>query len=316
MEQPNAAVSHGILTKLGRIRVMGIVRVALYVCFAVTVVCLVVLRSAWADFKESTLKVGRELSQLEGLTGDKYRVRLNGESVFISSTVVDEPVNSILDRVERACRSRAGALPEAWKQVPESMKRDQGISETDAAALGVMRKQIESEGEVACLAQPQGRDFSAMVQQIREALQTGDLSRVGHLRYVYARKTKTGRSHVIVAWTEGAFNVFHIVPPKGGEPAGTDSANVPRPEGATRILTAEIDGAPHAVRVYDVPRPDSEVLAAYEPMMARLGFQAISLEKANAPYARAYTKDGVDTLIFAFPSENKTMVSIVETVSH
>jgi hypothetical protein len=152
-------------------------------------------------------------------------------------------------------------------------------------------------------------------QRLRQFATSGDLGKVGLLRYAYAKRTSAGRTHVITSWTDGAFHVFNLAPVDGSEPPGSDPPHVTRPKGAKRLLSAEIEGTPHSVRVYDCPSQAAHVLSGFDKQLPRQGWKAIPFVAEETPGGRAYSRQGVDMLVFATPDGDHSLVSIVETRS-
>ncbi len=295
-------------------RLLGLLRLGLYLLAVSAVLSTLALRSAYADLKESGLVLGRQMLKFGDFSENAHRVRLNGEPVYVASTVSDDGVDAILNRFETACRERAGDLSEMFARLPESLRRGNGTSELKASALGIARQQTDSDGMVACLAQPSGQDVSTLIKRLHATIETGDLSHVGELRYVYARRLDGRKTHVVAVWTEGPFRIFSIAPP-AGEPGGSDSSQVPRPDNAARLLSAEVDGAPHGVRIYVSPSSSDQVLRNYDTTMPKQGWSLIPLGDDRVPYGRAYSRDGVDVFIFAYEQDARTVVSMVETGS-
>lgn len=304
------SVTQLVRSRLRRLSLRGIARLMVYCVFASTLLAGLAIRSAYGDLKESALIIGRQLAQFEDLLGTTHRVRLNGESMYVSTVTTDQGLDQVLDRFETACRENAGGLAEAFKDLPASIKADQALA--GSQGLGIVREDNSSEGIVACLSQ-HGKELESLAMRLREAVETGDLSKVGDLRYVYAKKTKNGRTHVITVWTEGPFRLNSIAPIDGGEAPGSDSANAPRPTEAVRLLSAEIDGAPHAVRIYDSATPAEQLLQMYDAQMPSRGWEPIAFVSEEVPHARAFNREGVDMMVFVFTENGRSYVSVVET---
>ena len=119
---------------------------------------------------------------------------------------------------------------------------------------------------VACLVHDDGRaaGMKEIVARLGAMMQSGNLAEAGLLRYVFAERTDSGCTHVIAAWTDGAFNVYSLLPDAGKDAPGSDPANAPRPPSAQRILTADIEGVPYGVRLYDSSASPPQVLATYD----------------------------------------------------
>jgi hypothetical protein len=168
-------------------------------------------------------------------------------------------------------------------------------------------------GVVSCLVRAPGSPIGGareVLNNIAEAVTTGDLSKLGLLHYVYAEKTSSGLTHVIAAWTDGPFNYLRLLPAANGDTPGTDPANAPRPPRAQRLLSASVDGVPYGVRVYDTPASPSDVMNTYDSGMRPRGWQPTY--GAPDDHQRAFSRDGVDLFVFATPDAGRTIVSIIE----
>ncbi|HNS99460.1 MAG TPA: hypothetical protein PLJ27_13995 [Polyangiaceae bacterium] len=293
-----------------RIHLRGVIRVLAY-CFVVSVVLGgLSIRSAWGNFKDSALIVGRQFASFGDLEGRIHRVRLNGEPVLVTSAVTTASMDDVLGRFEALCRQDAGGLDKIFETLPANLKEEFETAD-GAAGVGIVRNQAGPEGMVACLSQQPLEGWQSLPSRIEKFLSTGDLTHIGDLRYVYT-KQMDGRTHVITVWTEGSFNLFNVAPMDGQEAPGSDSPNAPRPEEAVRLLSATVEGAPYAVRIYDSAKPQQEVLAMYDSQMPSRGWSPIPHATDDVAHGRAYTREGVDLLIFAFEQKDRSYVSVVE----
>ena len=297
-----------------RIHLRGIVRVLVYCLFVSVVIAGISVRSAYGDFKDSSMVIGRQLATFGDLEGSVHKVRLNGEPIYVSSAVADATVPELLDRFETACREHAGGLDQMFETLPAALKTNlAGVDGT--AGVGIIRNQDGEEGMeegmIACLAQPPLDGWESIGLRTEQFLDSGDLSKVGDLRYVYLKRVEN-KTHVISVWTDGPFKIFNVAPVDGAEAPGSDSANAPRPLDAIRLLSAAVEGAPYAVRIYDSAKPQSDILAMYDTEMPKRGWTAIPHASDDAPHGRAYTREGVDLLVFAFPEKDRSYVSVVE----
>lgn len=294
-----------------RIHLRGVIRVLVYCTFASLVIAFVSIRSAWGDFKDSAMIMGRQLATFGDVEGRINRVRLNGEPIYVTSAVTEAPAREVLDRFEGLCRQHAGGLDKMFEQLPQNIKDDfEAVDGT--AGIGIIRNEAGPEGMIACLAQAPLDGWETLPQRLEQFLDSGDLSKVGDLRYVYVKENGEGRTHVITVWTDGPFNLFNVAPMDGEEAPGSDSPNAPRPDEAVRLLSATVEGAPYAVRIYDSAKAQNEVLAMYDEQMPARGWEPIPHVSDDAPYGRGYTREGVDMLIFAFEEKDRSYVSVVE----
>lgn len=295
-------------------RITKLARLGAY-CAAVSVVLgLVAARSVYGDVKTSALSVGHELGKL-GDVGTGRPLRINGEPIFVASAMEDAPLSAVLDRAEAGCKAnavRAGgeidALPEALKQ-----KIPPGTS-----ASGVLREQREGRGVVACLVREDSQVSTGMkdtVARLSAMLSTGDLSQVGHLRYVFAETTESGATHVVAAWTQGPFNVLAMLPEAGHDAPGGDPPELPRPPRATRMLSADVEGVPYGVHLYDTTASPADVVALYDAQMPGRGWEPSVPVSGGGPIEgqaqRAYARPGADLLVITSRDEGHTIVSLI-----
>ena len=201
------------LSRFGRwvvARSLATLRVSVYVATLSAVIAFIGLKSVHDSTGEAMLSVGRQLAQFEDLTGTSYRVRLNGEPVNVASTLTDAPIPEILDRLERSCLDQT-LLPAE-----------------QARSTGVLRRQSDHEGLVACIVRDE-RAALTLGQRLARFGETLDLGDVGRLRYVYAKKTRGGRTHVLTAWTDGAFRLGALISDGRVDAAGSDTPQGARP---------------------------------------------------------------------------------------
>ncbi|MFT3774350.1 MAG: hypothetical protein QM820_54005 [Minicystis sp.] len=131
---------------------------------------------------------------------------------------------------------------------------------------------------------------------------------------MFAQKTKTGRTHVVAAWTEGSFNVYALLPEAGKDAPGSDPQHAPRPPNAQRILSADIEGVPYAVRIYDTSASPADVVKVYDAEMAGRGWAPAFGVPGEGPEQRAFTRPGADLIVITNRDGDRTLVSLVEMV--
>lgn len=298
-----------------RLNVIGVLRVMVYASAVCLAISALAARSAYGDLKESSLVIGRELSQFGDLLGKSQRLRLNGEQVFVASALTDQTVKQVIDRFDATCREHAGGLVEEFENLPEAVKKQLPDHLQGTEGVGIMRQANDLEGSISCLSQDGKQGSRGLMRHMDEFVATGDLAAIGKLRYVYARRTPAGKTHVVAVWTDGSFRVRNLVPMDGSEPPGSDPADTPRPDGAVRLLSAEVEGAPYGVHIYEVPRKSEAVLQGFEQEMPKRGWTAIPVVAAKHADARAFQRPGVDMLVVADEKGDRTYVSLVQTIA-
>jgi len=264
-------------------------------------------RSARAELGEAALGVGRQLSGFEDLTGSTYRVRLNGEPINVATKLVEHPIAEVLARFENHCEKRSVAteLADVDRALAES-----GAASGDPDKRGILRRESSREGFVACLVDT--RSEGSLSARLERFTKTLDIADVGLLRYVYAKKTEGGRTHVVIAWTDGAFRLEHLLAGGSKDAPGTDVAGGARPVDSVRLLTAAVDNAPYSARIYQSRAAAPAVLGALDGEMKSKGWERLVGGGKDPENARAYSKEGRDVLTFVYPSETGSVVSMVE----
>jgi hypothetical protein len=297
------------LTAFGRWavdRARRVLRVSIYAGVVALVIAVVGLRSVHGSVGEAAFSVGRQLAGFEDLTGGSHRVRLNGEPVNLASAVVDAPLSKLLDRFEASCSARS-VLPPEFEE-PARAAQEAGASEVDPET-GVLRRESGDEGMVACIVRDGSppRTLSARLARFTETLDLGD---VGLLRYAYAKRTKDGRTHVVTAWTDGPFRLSALLGGGSADAPGSDLPGGGRPIESVRLLSASIEGVPHSVRIYQSSATAQAVLGAMQKELSGSGWEPLPIDDA-VPEGRAFSRAGVDLLVFAYADEAGSVVSMV-----
>lgn len=301
-------------------KVIGSARVMAYGMVVAGGLGLYTAHTAAADFREQGLKVGANLQELSDLLGETDEIRINNQSIYMSTATSDESVSKVLDRFQANCDSHPGAMKDLLKDVVEKSGTIKELDGKDTKTLTTQRTQADDEGSVICMAGNDGK--LGWKDAVTAFTETGDLSNIGNLRYAYALKDKkTGRTSIRTVWTEGKFN-FYAVMPKDGElksdAPGSDAANVPRPDHTIRMFTAEAANNQYAARFYQTDDSQADQLAAYDSKMEKLGWEMVSTEaKGDDDTTHWYMnhETGEQMVFQAGRDEhtNKTMV-IVATV--
>jgi hypothetical protein len=161
---------------------------------------------------------------------------------------------------------------------------------------------------------------SSMVEALGALEKTGDLGAFGQLRYVYAKKTTQGRTHVLAAWTTEKFNVDEMFPPEDDkDAAGHDFKELPRPQGSVRTFSLHLDDAPYGVNIYEsTGQSPLEVATSYDAMLQKDGWFALDIEGPGKRAAenlkgvtgRAYTKEGVMMTLVSHTARGKTVTGL------
>ncbi len=286
-------------------------------CFTACVSALVVflgLRRVRAEAVEGAMAVGDSLEGLASVLPKPYSVRFNGQQAFVASATLEESVGTALDRMGGLCGAHDGGLLAA---ISDAAQHDGFAPPSLAEASpipGVIRHESARGGFLACLSQDHHLGFAEVASRLSLLGKDGNLAHLGHVRFASARRTASGRTHLVVVWTEGAFFPRAAFPP-GEDAPGTDLVGVGKPGGSRRVLAAAIDGAPYGVRVYhtreqDVPR----VVSAFDRQLVAGGFQREILAKDPGP--RAYRRGGEDLIVHAETGARGGILLSVVSIGH
>jgi hypothetical protein len=254
-----------------------------------TAVALIGLgRSAEARLGERLLGFGHGLLLLESFRASSAprRLSVNGLELGVLTLSTSLDVSSALDPFQSLCE-RNGAVP--------------GLD-------GVLRRESASEGVIACLDTGGELDLSELVRRLEAFRDSGDLAKIGALRYVMAKRDAS-RTTLLVLWTEGALPLLHAFPREGDAP-GRDPEGVPRPDGVRRLFSAVEHGAPYALTLYGGgARSAAELLAWYGGKLEQKGWSVSRKQDASLLVAR---RAGRVLVVSATDSAGETSVGLAE----
>jgi hypothetical protein len=294
-----------------------LLRVFAYGLVLCTIGGALAVQSAYGGMKDNALAIGDELGKL-GDIGTNTPLFLNGQPIHVGSTVLNMTVEETLDHAEELCE-RGSAARLRGPNLGGDGRSNSAVPDTDELlldtggkpAMGIVRQEREDRGVVLCFAPREGEAAPSGVgermQRWMSFLTTGEVDSVGRLRYLYARKTDTGRTHLIRVWTDAPFNIYALTAPDGEDAPGTDPADMPRPPESKRLLSATVGTADYAVRVYESRVAPDKVAADYDRTMPSHGWKL----SVRDGHTRVYTRG--DMSVFVTPSlhEGKALVSML-----
>jgi hypothetical protein len=264
-----------------RKRVKGLFRAGLYVAFVGCVFGAIQVRSARAEVRDRTLELGREMFQLaHATTHDVNKISFNGQSIWLGTSMSKDDVKTIMQRYEALCSQNRAQSADEWRSLGE--KADASLDKK-FLTTGMLRSgDNDNEGAIVCFTKT-----STSKSTLREAVETfgktGDLGAFGSLRYAYVKKTDSGRSHVLTAWTDEKFNIASVLPQEGVDSPGNEIPEVPRPPGTVRVVTARLEGTPFGVNTYEGTDGPEKVIAWYDDEMRKQGWQSFDPEIEQNP---------------------------------
>jgi hypothetical protein len=285
---------------------------AAYATFAFGGLTLAASRSVYADVQEIGLDVGHQLAKLEDLTGGAYRIRVNGADLHRASARTAQSTAQVLDRYEAVCRENPGAIGRAMTDIPGALADRIDREAGPKVRTSVLRGGSDGRGMVVCFVDGPNDEPAPFIERMRALADTGDLSKLGHFRYVFAEPSKGphGGTHVITFWSDGELNLKKMFPASGDAP-GTDSVLAPRPAGSRRTLAASVEGYPASVRIYESLATRESIERMYDETLRANGFTKVAAPDARggAAYIRG---DNAEIFVSFTAVEKRTTVTIVE----
>ena len=127
---------------------------------------------------------------------------------------------------------------------------------------------------------------------------TGDLSKVGLLSVRLRGENQLGShpcSCCLDRWPVQF--LLRLLPMAGGDAPGSDPTDAPRPLGGHRLLSANVEGVPYSVRIYDTAASPSDVIGIYEGGMSARGWQSTYGAPNDGHFRSGFSKAGVDLYV-------------------
>jgi hypothetical protein len=233
--------------KIRRPAVVGLLRATALGILVIVVAIASCLSSAEAHLGESLIAFGDELSKWTSgkLDSKEGRLAINGLTVHRVTASTPLSIKEALDRLGRVCSERGGIENSASLL---SSERADASSKLPAPLDGTYRREGKNEGVLACIDTERPLGLTELTRRLRGFGQTGNLSAVGKLRYVLARRQGSVTS-LLVLWTDDDAPLLKMFP-KTGDAPGSDLPDVPRPDRAERLLSAAEQGSPYSISIY------------------------------------------------------------------
>lgn len=300
----------------GMLRVLAYGTVVGIVCAGFSV------RAARAEVADQSIVVGRKMMELANTSrNDVSKVILNGQTMFFASSLTDDAPDQVLARYEDNCRKNAAQSPESWRGLAtDAAKADAtkaAQNDTMAQTGGVLRGGSGEEGTLICFVKSSSSK-STLSEALTSFQQTGELSALGMLRFVYVKKSQSGGAHILAAWTLEKFNVKEMMPEEDQDVPGNDFSEIPRPTNSVRTFSAYLDGTPYGVNMYLSNESPQAVTASFDATLTKQGWFALDIEgpakradeSLKGMLGRVYERDGVLLTVATGVEGNKTMTAI------
>jgi len=280
--------------------------------------CLAV-RSVYGDIGESAMRLGRDLVKLHDILGPPQPVVINGTTMFVGGRHVRMSVGEALDHFEEHCQDHGVGLEEEFTKLPEKTRTGLPPTLRNPKRFGILRTEAEGEGVLSCLAAPEGsHGIQGFLARVREFAETGDLARVGRLRYVFAKANTKGGADLVTLWSEGSFNVNEMLFSEGDVP-GRDTEGVSRPPNSVRLLSADMAGTGYGIRAFATRDTAARVLETYEHTLPAQGWRQFTPPEGNMGQipaqqtgTRIFTRSGGVVFLIADQASDETTLHIVE----
>lgn len=227
-------------------------RLAAYVIALQCAVTALAVREVQARTDRALSHVGTLLMEYVGAKHQQAprTLMLNGAEIKLSVGNTDHSVSTVIDHFHKRCDEHSGGLGKQLRALAQG-RRPLKVGPEDAALDGVLRVQSESRGVLACVDTGAGAlSIADLAARARAFVTTGDLSRLGNLRFVSVERGEVGTVFVAV-WNEGPLNIGEMFPESGDAP-GHDLPRVPRPMDSRRIASAWEVGQRRSFGVYEI----------------------------------------------------------------
>lgn len=146
----------------------------------------------------------------------------------------------------------------------------------------------DERGGVAALDYGETLDADKLAARMGQLAATGELGALGQLQAVFYERRPDGGTRYLNLW--GALSLDKLVPPGGGDVAGDDLADVPRPAGGARVLVAGERGQAGRIVAYRVR--DASAVGVRGAFVDELRARGWRSDEAFARFAAGHGRRG------------------------
>ena len=297
-----------------RRRLASCARVAGFITCLIGTGAVAAVVNAQGEARAATVELGRGLLEMRELLGSQTEIRINGNRMYAGGAHVASPLPAVLDRFEQHCRELGWQLDQnETESFAKSVQTK--LAALGATSLTVSGQRSEDEGVVVCLlAPPSAHGAKQFLERAREFSVTGDLGRVGDIRYVSARKSAAGGTDVVTVWTEGPFNMKTLTDTEHDAP-GSDLKGVARPEGSRRIMDVDMANGQYGLKSYRVRALAEPALESYARGLGRSGWREMTTgitPGTTLRQSRTFEKDGAALVVSAHAEGDGARVDILQ----
>jgi hypothetical protein len=224
-------------------------------------------------------------------------VLINGASFFLSTGTAAASVSEVLDQFHAKCQQKNGQLHAQWNALTKHKP-----SKLPSLLDGVFRTETSQVGVVACAEAADGPlPPELLLSRVKAVLASGDISKLGNLRYAYVDRSSEHESMFVAVWSEGPLNFRQMFPAQGDAP-GFDPVGIPRAPGTRRVLATEPKTASAGLHVYSAQgRSAAQLMDFYASALPVAGF---TLTTRQAHFVVAH--DGKRTVTIAAQDDAST----------
>lgn len=246
---------------------------------ALLLACLVwSARGVAAELSEQSLQLGRSLGEWQRFAGNETAVLWNGQELSFHAQTVNEPVSQVVQNFARACgaeRNRTAAeltstLQDLGAEPPRDVSR----------ALILRELRGEAEGTGLCFAGLAEAGISEAVERFRRFTVDMDLTEIGPVRYLYARKLPAGTQLFLIT-AEGPLSLKRVWSTDGKDVEGTEPIAGARPKSSVRFMSLRTLSSPFALNAYESTQRATQLLSDYAAQAQTLGYEALDLEQLS-----------------------------------
>jgi hypothetical protein len=285
-------------------------RVAAYVATVALILVGALVWHARAQLGEQLLDAGTAMLAYEGAHRQDSRRTLlfNGQEIHFSSGMTRHGLGRVLDFYEAHCLAHDGGVAEdvdAFVDAHPEVRIERSVLEP------ILRSERGDRGTVACLYTNESGGTAGLVERFRRYRESGDVSAIGDMRYLYAEEGENG-THFVIMWTDGPFVLRDMLPEDRDAP-GRDVGDLGRPEGVRRFASIREIGAPQAMTVYVARRDDLEVEdleGFYRRDLEERGFRLFGTDAHRTLSAEKGQR--MLTLIFDTNDDDRAAVTVLE----
>jgi hypothetical protein len=280
-------------------RLAPLLRLTAFLGFAGLAACALLFRSIGAQADEALHDLGAEVMQYPGEPPEPARqLVLNGVSVAFRTQAVRAPLERVLEHYRSLCASRSAGF---------------------AVPLSAQSASNSERGYVACLDTGHASaDLRALAERFVRFAQTGDLSAMGGLRYVHARRAPGDDATLLFTmWADSALDLFRMLPGSEVDAGGSDPPGVPRPPGSQRLLSAWESNQPSRVFVYRAKETSElQVESFYRSQLLQNGWTVLErhpsqLLTINGARLISAEREGRTITVLVSPGESSSITATV-----